>query len=571
MSKAVSVRYRALGYVLLSLTVATGAWAADILVPQDAGTIQAAIETAQDGDRVIVAPGTYLERVDFLGKIITVESTHGAEGTIIYGAGEAGYVVTFAAGETSATVLRGFTVTGGFGEAGSNGAGPGGGILIDAASPTIEESVISGNAGILGGGMRVTGGNPLIRGTIFTGNTGLHGGAIYIESGALTVEESEFVGNYATNYGGAIAAFWQSHLNMLDTDLEGNASGQFGGGLYAVHADLDIRRVNFVENGDGESSDGGQSWNINTLGGGGMYTSNTSGRIEAVRFLRNLAAFGSGVYVAGTGTLEFVNTLIADGPVGTPFYANASSPVVVNSTVADNRNTSFAIFTTYNAAPTVSNTIIVGSGQPTGGNGVTTLNYSLYDSTPHSAVIGPGNVETPAPLLDSLADYAPLPGSPAIDAGDNTAVPASVTTDLTGNLRFVDDPDTPDSGNGEGAIVDIGAMEFGSWVPGTEDLTASVGHTPGLLLSRVHAAPNPFNPRTEIRFTLQNSTEVRVDLFDVRGLRIGSIEPGVMPAGTHGLSWDGKDRSGRSLPSGTYLAVVRTAGSKQPLKLSLLR
>jgi uncharacterized repeat protein (TIGR01451 family) len=49
--------------------------------------------------------------------------------------------------------------------------------------------------------------------------------------------------------------------------------------------------------------------------------------------------------------------------------------------------------------------------------------------------------------------------SPAIDAGNNAAVPAGVTTDLDGNPRFVDIPAVPDTGNGTPPIVDMGAYE----------------------------------------------------------------------------------------------------------------
>jgi cysteine-rich repeat protein len=51
-------------------------------------------------------------------------------------------------------------------------------------------------------------------------------------------------------------------------------------------------------------------------------------------------------------------------------------------------------------------------------------------------------------------------GSPCIDAGDNTAVPVGVTTDLDGNPRFVDDPGTPDTGNGTPPMTDMGAYEY---------------------------------------------------------------------------------------------------------------
>ena len=50
-------------------------------------------------------------------------------------------------------------------------------------------------------------------------------------------------------------------------------------------------------------------------------------------------------------------------------------------------------------------------------------------------------------------------GSPCIDAGDRGAVPVAVTTDLDGNLRFVDAPGTPNTGQGN-PPVDMGAYEF---------------------------------------------------------------------------------------------------------------
>ncbi|MHC4130098.1 MAG: choice-of-anchor Q domain-containing protein, partial [Planctomycetota bacterium] len=57
------------------------------------------------------------------------------------------------------------------------------------------------------------------------------------------------------------------------------------------------------------------------------------------------------------------------------------------------------------------------------------------------------------------------PGSPCIDAGDNTEVPIDITTDLDGNPRFVDDPDTVDTGHGGMPAVDMGAYEFQTGCP----------------------------------------------------------------------------------------------------------
>ncbi len=79
--------------------------------------------------------------------------------------------------------------------------------------------------------------------------------------------------------------------------------------------------------------------------------------------------------------------------------------------------------------------------------------------------IGDGNIDADPLFVDPEGDEANLrllAGSPCIDAADNTAVPPGVETDLDGNPRFIEDPDTPDTGNPDGInpIVDMGAYEF---------------------------------------------------------------------------------------------------------------
>ena len=62
-------------------------------------------------------------------------------------------------------------------------------------------------------------------------------------------------------------------------------------------------------------------------------------------------------------------------------------------------------------------------------------------------------------------DLRPGAGSPAIDSGDNSAVPAGVLTDINGDQRFQDDPATVDTGIGAAPIVDMGAYEVGGTTP----------------------------------------------------------------------------------------------------------
>ena len=73
---------------------------------------------------------------------------------------------------------------------------------------------------------------------------------------------------------------------------------------------------------------------------------------------------------------------------------------------------------------------------------------------------GEGNIDAdPLFVGPDNDDFHLSPGSPCIDAADNTAVPEDITTDLDGNPRFVDDPDTEDTGIGY-PCVDMGAYEF---------------------------------------------------------------------------------------------------------------
>ncbi len=68
------------------------------------------------------------------------------------------------------------------------------------------------------------------------------------------------------------------------------------------------------------------------------------------------------------------------------------------------------------------------------------------------------------PLWINPGPYGDLrlgPGSPCIDAANNTLVPLGITIDLDGNPRFMDDPATADTGVGPAPIVDMGAFEFG--------------------------------------------------------------------------------------------------------------
>jgi len=93
---------------------------------------------------------------------------------------------------------------------------------------------------------------------------------------------------------------------------------------------------------------------------------------------------------------------------------------------------------------------------------------------------------------------------------------------------------------------------------------------PGLALS-VAAAPNPFNPRTTVTFTLARAQTARLDLFDLCGRRVRTLAEGSFAAGSHAVTWDGRDHAGRGCATGVYLARVRGEAGTAQVKLTLLR
>src|SRR6267142_6528445 len=86
--------------------------AAVIRVPTDQPSIQSAISAAANGDTVSVAPGTYSENLNFMGKALTVISEQGAAVTVIDG-GARDSVAVFISGEGRGSVLSGFTLQNG--------------------------------------------------------------------------------------------------------------------------------------------------------------------------------------------------------------------------------------------------------------------------------------------------------------------------------------------------------------------------------------------------------------------------------------------------------------------------
>ncbi len=83
--------------------------------------------------------------------------------------------------------------------------------------------------------------------------------------------------------------------------------------------------------------------------------------------------------------------------------------------------------------------------------------------------------------------------------------------------------------------------------------------------------PNPFNQTTMLSWQLPRAERVRIALFSLRGEERALLYSGRQQAGVYRLAWDGRDGSGRPLPSGVYFVRFTAGDHRQVVKLTLVR
>ncbi|HXX65023.1 MAG TPA: FlgD immunoglobulin-like domain containing protein, partial [Bacteroidota bacterium] len=74
--------------------------------------------------------------------------------------------------------------------------------------------------------------------------------------------------------------------------------------------------------------------------------------------------------------------------------------------------------------------------------------------------------------------------------------------------------------------------------------------------------PNPFNPTTQIRFSLPNVSTVSLVVYNILGQRIATLASGLAAAGEHVVTWNGRDQAGRAVSSGVYFYRLQATGSE---------
>ena len=210
------------------------------LVPAEYASIGEALDIALEGDTILVAPGIYSgssnRNMEFRGENVVLLSDHGPDVTTIdcENLGRA-FVIHF--GESSSTIIDGFTIQGGIANENLIGGARGGAILIHGASPTLRNLTIQENTCPegYGGGIAIEDSESLLENLRLIANevTGFdgNGGGIHIRDASPTINNCLFYRNFAFRYGGGLAGK-ESPFQIARCTFVENVAG-WGGGAVA--------------------------------------------------------------------------------------------------------------------------------------------------------------------------------------------------------------------------------------------------------------------------------------------------------------------------------------------------
>jgi parallel beta-helix repeat protein len=413
-------------------------------------SIQTAIDNAVDTDEIVVAPGTYFETIDFLGKAVTLRSSDGPQMTIVDATGSF-HVVQCVSDEGPGTVLDGFTLTGGNAD-GTPLHDSGGGMYNFESSPTVTNCSFIGNTAIAYGGAMYNqwGANPNVTNCTFTGNSAVYdGGGMHNWDSSPTVTHCTFTANTSGYHGGGMSSISDNGPTVTHCTFSGNTA-EFGGGMNNSECSPTVVDCTFT--GNTASNDGGGMCNI----------ANVDATVTGCRFTGNMAADdGGGMYNGYNGDALVTNCLFTENTAsddggGMLAYTN-SDTTVTNCTFTDNGAASGGGMLNHYANLRVANCILWGdTPDEMAGSGAPPTTFSDVQG----GAAGIGNINADPLFVDpGNGDLRLSPDSPCIDAGDNTVVPGGITTDLDDSPRFLEIPETPDTGFGDPPVVDMGAYE----------------------------------------------------------------------------------------------------------------
>ncbi len=302
------MRFIHIGTAVLALATAHSAYATTWTVIKGGGgdfeTIQSAVNTAHNGDEILVLPGVYTSTtsavVDFMGKEIRIVSKDGPNTTFIDGQ-LMRRGVYFGSGENALAVLSGFTITNCKAPMHKTGPSYGGGVFCESgSSPWITNCVITNNVAP----------NDEDSSSLQPG----HGGGVaLLQFSHPTLESCVITNNIAKpyngkwgiteSYGGGVFCGVECTLTILNSTIEENTACN-GAGFYCrgnrlAPSNTVIEDCTIAHN---------ETYEIDSEGGGGiMCFSDAIERVTRCTIKNNTATTGGGIRVTKKGAYPLID------------------------------------------------------------------------------------------------------------------------------------------------------------------------------------------------------------------------------------------------------------------------
>ena len=372
----------------------------------------------------------------------------------------------------------------------------GGGMSSSHSSTTITNTITNctflNNASAQGGGATFNGGKHLLTNCSFIGNNvgSNQGGGIRNSGSGLTLNGCSFTGNVAGSGGGLWVYNFGGQTTIVDQCTFENNTALQGAGVYFDGDSSTINRC-IIKN------------NTATNSGGGIYNRSNSSFTNCVITGNAAASRGGGGINNGLNTGKIANCVIINNSTtnsGGGINVTSGGIEIVNSTISNNTASTASsfgggIFFAPNSSGKVSNSILWNNTTPlnAGDNNreelycqntgsffpKPTIAYSIvrdYTLAGTINVTSGSNIITGNPMFAIASDgdgidntwgtaddgFQVKPGSPALDFGDNTAIPSGITTDIKGGTRIVN------------TTVDLGAYEGSYDCSTTKAISASI-------------------------------------------------------------------------------------------------
>jgi predicted outer membrane repeat protein len=268
-------------------------------------------------------------------------------------------------------------------------------------------------------------------------------GILIRNADSSVIKQCLFIGNNSATFGGAIYLEASTNISISTSWFNSNVSVEGGGAIeVGIDSDVSINSCNLIGN---QSNTGGAIMNegsivlsnsflyTNVADRGGALASNSAVgncQVSNCTIAQNLALLTGGGVIIESGPISIMNTIVW----GNQHLSGEDETAQIMIS-----NTTYPIQIAYSCIQNMDSDLV-------GANNIVS-NPRFFDLLGPDGERGTGD-----------EDFRLLATSPCIDAADNTEVVGLY--DLDGQPRFVDDPFTPDTGNGTVPIVDMGAYEY---------------------------------------------------------------------------------------------------------------